>query len=201
MPNFTLWQIFCSRTRAFRTEKSGAAAVEFAITVIPFIAFLFMIFEVGLYFSSQQALDYATRSAARQVMTGSVQAQGLSASQFKTTLLCPALRMPLPCNSITVSLYKIAKDSDPTAGTGIYAFIDQSVPSLNPPNLDVSKGTYCAGAPGDYIFVDVAYKFMTLIDISKLVGGGAMTALILRSTAFIANEPYSAASGSTGAGC
>ena len=188
--------------RNWAADRGGAAAVEFALTIIPFLMLLFFICQVGLYFFSQQALDYATRLAARQVMIGSVQAQGLSASQFKTGLLCPALKMPLDCSKITVSLSLVAKTSNTTADTGIYAFMQQSVPSLNPANLDASKGSFCAGAPGDYIFIDVAYKFPIFVDVSKLAGSSnAMNPMVLRSTAFVANEPYQAASGSTGTGC
>ncbi|NEU15001.1 pilus assembly protein [Methylobacterium sp. BTF04] len=187
----------------FIYDKSGAAAVEFALTAIPFLGFIFVIIQVGLYFFSQQSLDYATRLAARQIMTGYVQAKSLTADQLRSSIICPALSINISCNNITVAVNIVPKTSNSTSGTGIYAYINQSVPSLKPANLDASKGTFCTGSPGDYIFIDVAYNFSGFLDLIPIIAGPLISRdiMVLRSTAFIANEPFQSAAGSTQSGC
>ena len=53
-------------------ERSGLAAVEFAV-LLPMFAFLiFMISQVGLYFYFSTTLYYVTDAATRQILTGGV---------------------------------------------------------------------------------------------------------------------------------
>ncbi|WP_132252434.1 TadE/TadG family type IV pilus assembly protein [Methylobacterium segetis] len=183
-------------------DGAGSAAVEFALTAVPFLGFVFVIFQVALYHFALQSLDSATRTAARLVMTGNVQAKSISASQFRTQLLCPALRVPIDCSKITVSISKIAKVSSAQSGSGIYAFIDQTLPALRPVNLDPNKSVYCLGGPGDYLFIDVAYSFLSFGRFVQAYFGESLgEALILRSTTFVYNEPFQVSSGSAQAGC
>ena len=176
-------------------DVSGAAAVEFAMTVVPFLGFIFAILQVALYHFALQALDAATRTASRQIMTGTVQARALSADDFKTTLLCPALKMPLACGKIVVSITKVS--SAPTA-PNVAPFIQASIPDLVPVNLDGSKSTFCPGVSGDYLFIDVAYSLLNVGSfIQKIVGSPFKDAMILRSTNFIYNEPFQSATGSS----
>ena len=191
-----------SKARFFY-DRSGAAAVEFALTAVPFLGFIFAIIQVGLYFFSQQSLDYATRLAARQVMTGNVQAKSLTADQLRSSIICPALSINISCNNITVAINVVPKVSNSTSGTGIYAYINKAVPSLKAPNLDINKGVFCTGNPGDYIYIDVAYNFSGFLDLMPIIAGPLISRdiMILRSTAFIANEPFQSAAGSTQNGC
>ena len=76
--------------RRFRSDRSGATAVEFAMVSVPFFGLLFAIFETAFVFLAQEGLDAATTAAARQLMTG--QAQNIStittAAQFANSLIC-----------------------------------------------------------------------------------------------------------------
>ncbi|MGU3539241.1 TadE/TadG family type IV pilus assembly protein [Methylobacterium sp. A54F] len=187
---------------AFARAEGGAAAVEFALTAVPFLGFVFVILQVALYHFAQQALDHATRSASRLVMTGAAQAQALSADQFRTTMLCPNLRMPLACSSITVSVTTVARAGEGLSAAKIYPFIQQGVPALAAVNLDPQKTSYCLGGPGDILFIDVAYSFMNVGGfLQRALGGAAAGAMVLRSTNLITNEPFSIATGSAQAGC
>ena len=183
------------RAGAALSDERGAAAVEFAMTVVPFLGFVFAILHVALYHFALQSLDAATRTASRQVMTGAVQSQGLTADQFRTTLLCPALRIPLSCANIVVSITKV---SSAPAAPNIAPFIRSSIPALVPVNLDSSKSTYCLGVSGDYLFIDVSYSFINIgAFIQSVFGDVVKNSVVLRSTNFIYNEPFQSATGSS----
>lgn len=175
-------------------SRSGSAAVEFALIVGPLLLFIIGILNVALYFFAAQALDQGTRLAARRILTGDVMAQGLTAAKFKTDVLCPALTFPLPCADITVSVSRVAAKSSASLKTGIYAFIDPTLPDLFPPNLSVDKGAFCTGVPGDYVFVDVAYKHPLFAVLGDLIFGpnNPGKAIVLRATYFLTNEPFAA---------
>src|SRR5580704_1953905 len=66
----------------FARQQDGAAAVEFALIAVPFIALTFAILETALVFFAGQTLETAASEAGRLVMTG--QAASFSQSDFKT---------------------------------------------------------------------------------------------------------------------
>jgi Flp pilus assembly pilin Flp len=68
--------------RRFARHQDGAAAVEFALVAVPFLALLFAILETALVFFAGQTLEAAVTDAGRLIMTG--QAQGFSQADFKT---------------------------------------------------------------------------------------------------------------------
>ncbi|WP_336485859.1 TadE/TadG family type IV pilus assembly protein [Methylobacterium nigriterrae] len=192
------------RLRAIRAfgDEAGSAAVEFALTSVPFLGFVLAIFQVALYHFAAQSLDDATRTASRSIMTGGVQAQALTVDQFRANLLCPALKMPLDCARVGVSISKVGKRGSAQNAPDIDPYIDASVPALKPANLDPNQRVYCLGGPGDFLFVDVTYSFLNVGGfIQSITGAVAGNAVTLRSTNLVANEPFQVASGSTQAGC
>lgn len=62
-----------SRLRRFRRNETGAAAVEFALVAVPFLALVFAIIETALAFWSMTALDTAVADASRRIYTGQFQ--------------------------------------------------------------------------------------------------------------------------------
>ena len=72
--------------RRFARRKDGAAAVEFAIVAFPFFALMFAIIETALVFLAQQTLETVTTNAARLILTGQAQAQGLTQTTFKNAV-------------------------------------------------------------------------------------------------------------------
>lgn len=179
--------------RRFIGDRSGTSAIEFALLAAPFFGFLLFIMQVGLFHFSQQSLDFATRKAARQIMTGSLPAAARSLSGFKTTLICPNMLWKGSCDALIVNAYKVAKTSDSAAGTGIYQFVNAKTKTLVGPATDPTQMSFCLGGPGDYIFLDIAYPFPDFTG-GLFSAGGSM--FQLRSTSFIYNEPF-AGGGST----
>ena len=59
--------------RRFARQQDGAAAVEFALVAVPFLALLFAILETALVFFAGQTLEAAAADSARLIMTGQAQ--------------------------------------------------------------------------------------------------------------------------------
>ena len=187
--------------RILRAE-AGSVAVEFASAVVPLLAFVFAILQVALYHFALQSLDAATRSASREIMLGRAHAKAPTVDQFRTALLCPALQMPLDCAKVTVSVTPVPKISPNAPAPAITAFLKPEIPALLPVNLDPLKSTYCLGAPGDFLFIDVAYSYAPLGTLLQQIFGGAIRdAMILRSTNFIYAEPPQGSSANAPSGC
>src|SRR5262249_32920530 len=80
----------------FRRHAGGSTAVEFGLIAIPFVALMFAIAETGLLYFADQTLETAVANTARLVRTGQVQAQGLSATDFKQKI-CDQVAPLLSC--------------------------------------------------------------------------------------------------------
>src|ERR1700690_1807777 len=72
--------------RRFVRHQDGAAAVEFALVALPFLALLFAILETALVFFAGQTLEAAAANSARLIMTGQAQSAGYAQADFKTAV-------------------------------------------------------------------------------------------------------------------
>lgn len=66
----------------FKRERSGSAAIEFAVLALPFVALLFAITELGMIYMIDTSLSYATISEARKIRTCQLPPT-TTAAQFK----------------------------------------------------------------------------------------------------------------------
>ena len=71
-----------------RRDENGFTAVEFALVATPFLALLFGIIAVGLYFFVQFSLENAVEQASRMIRTGQAQTREppMTTAQFKTEI-------------------------------------------------------------------------------------------------------------------
>ena len=69
-----------------RRDDSGATAIEFAMVSMPFLALLFGIIAVGLFFFTTFSLENAIEQASRPLRTGEAQTAGMTKDQFKTNV-------------------------------------------------------------------------------------------------------------------
>src|ERR1700722_5003563 len=65
---------------AFARRRNGGVTEEFAALVPLFIGLIFTIAQIGLYFYYSASLYYVTHAAARQILTGGVANQNLTAA-------------------------------------------------------------------------------------------------------------------------
>ncbi len=159
--------------------RRGSTAVEFALIAVPFLALLLAICETGLVFLAQEELQTATSQAARLIMTGQAQKQGIGASQFQQDV-CANVAAMLTCAGIYVNVQKFSSF--------------QGITPLNPlQNGSISSSTmnFQVGGPGDIILVQTFYAWPVLpgllgLNLSNMNGNS----LLLIGTAVFRNEPY-----------
>jgi Flp pilus assembly protein TadG len=174
------WSLF-KRGRRFGRSEDGAAAIEFAIVLVPFLALLFAIMETAIVFFAGQVLETAVADSARLIMTGQAQTQGFNKSQFKDAV-CARVHGLFDCAggiSIDVKTYQNFSNvnmASPIDSNG--KFVD-------------SNFSYQPGGPGDIVVVRMFYKwpvYLSLLgfNMADLAGGQRL----LVGTAAFRNEPY-----------
>jgi Flp pilus assembly protein TadG len=84
--------------RRYRGAADGVTAIEFALVGGPFIWLLCVVFETGIMLFAEYRIENGTAQAGRLIRTGQVQAEGMSASKFKS-IVCDKLTGFLDCAS------------------------------------------------------------------------------------------------------
>ncbi|MEQ1618217.1 MAG: TadE/TadG family type IV pilus assembly protein [Terricaulis sp.] len=167
----------------FAAEKRGAAAVEFAIVLLPFTLLTIGVAEVGLVGYSQSALDFAVNETARQIRTGQAQQGGLNQTQIKD-MLCDEMGN-LIFIDCTADMFMDVQRFD--------SFVEAATvasPMQNDEFVTSSFG-YDPGAPSDIVVVRAFFRWRPLTpafrDLFKNVANGDR---IIASTMMFRNEPY-----------
>jgi Flp pilus assembly protein TadG len=154
------------------TDRRAATAVEFALVCAPFTIFLLAVLGVALQFYLQQALDYATQAAVRQVQLGHLSA-GYTEADFVNKVFCPAFADFQVCVNLTVDLRPVTNYEDLASATGA-------------PNSATTTGVFCPGAPGQLMYAHVVYLAPSIG--GTLLGGSSGGTSVIVSNAAFANE-------------
>jgi len=171
---------FRTLLRRFRRNGRGSAVVEFALVAPVFFALLFAIIETALLFFASQVLETITQNSARMIVTGQVQTQAYTATQFKT-YVCGQIPALFNCGSLYVDVESYSSFSSITLSSQIDAngnFINNNM-------------QYSPGGPGDIVVVRLFYPWQLFVtglgyNISNLSGSQRL----LVATAAFQNEPY-----------
>ncbi len=171
--------------RRFLKQQDGAAAVEFAMVVTPFLALTFAIIESAMVFFAGQSLEAATASAARLILTGQAQTAGYSAADFKTQV-CSRVAGLFDCSN---GVYVDVKTYNNFSSVS-------STPPVSGGQLNTSNMTYTPGGPGCIVKVSIYYQwpiYVSLLgnNLSNLNGNKRL----LVATSVFRNEPYGGAGG------
>lgn len=156
-------------------DETGAAAVEFSILVVPFLALIVCILELSVDYYLRAQLDHAVHKAAQKVRNGEVQAQQMSASAFKAELLCPDLPM-VDCSSVLLNARTITHYKD---------WLGWAPLTVDPANI-----AWCPGGAKDGVLIQVAYPAPA---ISMIWAGDRSSADGVRyfvSSAAFRNSPF-----------
>ncbi len=181
---------FATRRKSFRCvgalrqvlrREDGAAAIEFGLVAVPFLAMVFAIIETSLVFFAGQVLETATADSARLIMTGQAQTQGFDQTAFRNAV-CANVHGLFNCNS------------------GVYVDVRtySSFANVNSPNPINANGTlnnnftYQPGTPGDIVVVRLMYQWPVYVSLLGLNGLSNMSGSnrLLVATAAFRNEPY-----------
>ena len=169
--------------RKFVRRNDGAAMIEFAIVVVPFLALLFAIIETALVFFASQVLETAVADSARLIMTGQAQTQNLNATTFKTQVCARIFGLFDCANGIKIDVRTYAS----------FANASTAKPIGTDGNIDTSNFGFQPGQPGDIVVVRMVYQWPTFVrtfglNVSDLANGNRL----VMATAAFRNEPYGA---------
>lgn len=168
--------------RRFASQEDGAAAVEFALVAVPFLALLFAILETALVFFAGQTLEAAVADASRLIMTGQ--------AQTATTPLTQATFKQAVCDRLAGGMFDCAGISVDVKNYSDFTSISNASPVVNG-QLDTTKMGYSPGGPGCIEVVSVYYQwpiYVSLLD-SNLANVGGSNRLLVATSVF-RNEPY-----------
>jgi Flp pilus assembly protein TadG len=168
----------------FLRDRRAGAAVDFALTLFPFLMVLLVMINSALILLAGQVLQTAATSAGRLVLTGQAQTANYTAAQFKNNV-CASLTVMFNCAS---NLYI---DVESTS-TSSFSNISLANPTNANGTLNTSGFGYSMGNPGDLVIVRLIYQWP--IAASGLVGAVmnpiSPTNYTLVATVAFRNEPY-----------
>jgi len=167
--------------RRFARQQEGAAAIEFALVALPFLALTFAIIETALVFFAGQTLESAVSNAGRLIMTGQAQNGGFSQSDFKTAV----------CSDLSGGLFDCANGVYVNVTTYASFSAVNNTPPVTNGQLDTTNLAYTPGGPNCIVSVQLFYKwpiYVSLLgdNLSNLSGNYRL----LVATSVFRNEPY-----------
>jgi Flp pilus assembly protein TadG len=171
----SLRDVFCR----FRRNRTGSAAVEFALVAPVFFALLFAIIETGIIFFAGQVLETITQDSARMILTGQAQTAAYTQAQFQT-YVCSQIPALFTCSNLSIDVESYSSFSSVT----INSQIDNNKNFVN--NMQ-----YSPGGPGDIVVVRLFYPWPQIVtglgyNVTNLSGNKRL----LVATAAFRNEPY-----------
>lgn len=166
----------------FFCNVEGMAAVEFGIVAMPFFAIIFAVLQVGVVVFAQQELESGVEQAARLVLTGQVQQQGLTQAQFQTQV-CASLPVLFKCSNVMVDLQSVTA----------FSSANTSMPTLtyNAQGNVTNVWKFAPGVPGTIEVLRVMYQWPTfLVPLYLKLATQSNGARLLMATAVFQNEPF-----------
>ena len=185
----------------FIKNVGAGSAQEFALLLPAFTGLVFMIAQISLYFYYSTSLYYVTDKATRQILTGGVANQNLTAAQFRTNVLCPLLSGMMSCNNIITNI-QVVPD---TSGGASYWYsltnyqvnpaspLGYTVSALNNPPMNNNQTSFCIGAPGSIVAAQIYYA-MPVLGIPAMLGASTFngqSVIFISATSVFKNEPFS----------
>ncbi|ODN70911.1 TadE/TadG family type IV pilus assembly protein [Methylobrevis pamukkalensis] len=165
----------------FRRDRTGAAAIEFAIVAVPFLVLLFAIIETSVIHFASGILDTATSTAARDIRTGRAKQDNWTTSSFKQEV-CNGLSGMFDCEG------RLYVDVKSYSG---FAAADLSSPLNDDRELDDDDFGYTSGDRGEIIVVRTFYRWPVIFDFFSLsLADMANGDRLLGSVVTFRNEPF-----------
>ena len=181
-------------------DRRGVAAVEFAFVVLPMLMTICAIIEVGYCYFVSSTLDRATYIARAPCRPERCPPPGSTAQQLITQFSVPAVAGVLTCSNIVVNMTIVPPGESPSA---YYGYVNAAQSNLNLPPTSNAAATFCPGAAGQYIALQVIYPTQLLTGVftartATTVVNGKNSYWMTNTAAFM-NEPFVGAA--TYAGC
>lgn len=129
----------------FKKDKSGVAAVEFALVAAPFFAILFATMEIAAIFWANGVLIEAVNQPSRDILVG--HAQGATVENFRKAV-CDKAKFMMDCDKLIIDV----QTYESFAKIKTSLVIDPDTGKPIPPKFDTGKG-------GDIVVVRVGYPW------------------------------------------
>ena len=166
--------------RRFSRHNRGAAAIEFALVVIPFIAMLFAIIETAIVFFATQVLETAVADSARLILTGQAQNGGFNQASFKNAV-CARIGGLFNCSS---GIYVDVRTFSDFQSVSMTSPVDSSGNMVN-------NFVYQPGTAGQIVVVRLFYQWPIYMQIwNPLITNMSGNKRLLVATAAFRNEPF-----------
>ena len=179
---------------AFLLEKeSGAAALEFGLVALPFLALLGALVQTAFTMWASQNLDFTLQKVARPIFTGAFQTANSGQTDSAALLgllktsMCGSSTAPkstvFDCNNVKIDVSSGASFSTLAPATPLNA-------STKDWNTSFGTNYYCA-PPNSIVIVSVAVKFPVFFSLlSPGIVSFADGSHLLQSTTVFRTEPY-----------
>jgi Flp pilus assembly protein TadG len=178
--------------RRFARRQEGAAAIEFAIVALPFLALILGTMETALVFFADQTLETMVQTGARLIMTGQAQNNGWNGVAAFKNQFCPAGQSVglFNCDQIFVNVQSYG-----TFG----AISSVPAPPTNNGVLDPTKQVYQPGTSCNIVIVQLYYQWPIIVTFMGFnhLANFSNSSRLLTATAAFRNEPF----GGTGVTC
>lgn len=177
--------------RRYVRNRDGATAIEFALVFTPFLALVFGIIGVSLFYFTETILDQALNAATRQIRTGQNHATPsgeLTVGKLKTQI-CDRSAGLIKCDKLTVVISNKAAWSDFTSLPSCTDANSTVVPSNYQDSESVATG---AGGRERVVLVLACYPWELLASVPYIglgnVNGGSSQ--LIQALAAFKSEPY-----------
>ncbi|WP_306117385.1 MULTISPECIES: TadE/TadG family type IV pilus assembly protein [unclassified Roseitalea] len=175
-------QGFISRLRAWRGDRRGATAIEFAILALPFFLLTFAVLETTISFTVEQVMSNTTDQLARQVRTGQLDPATVDEDAFRE-LICERMEVFVPqgCPGLSFDLQNYAS----------FANVPRAIPFSAPGVIDTSDFGYDPGGTGTINNLRIIYEWPVITNIMKSrIAGLEGGRVLLYATTTWQNEPF-----------
>jgi Flp pilus assembly protein TadG len=163
-----LWRLLAApifrKAVNIRRDTAGVTSLEYALIGFPFFGLVFATFQLGLWYFLTCSVDLGVYHAARQLMTGQIQALGstdnaLTPQTFTTGILCPLMPSFTSCSTSNVNV-GLSVVSDFTQLVKVTPVTIPGPPTItyNQLTLKPLPQTYCTPKQGDVVYIQVQYK-------------------------------------------
>lgn len=171
-----------AKFRAWLEDKSGIAAVEFALIATPFFFLIFGLLEVCVLFIMSAILDHGLIEASRSIRTGQLQEGGFTQVAFKTAI-CTELYDLMDCDS---KLRLDVKTFDSFSLATNPNVIDPDTGEVNDSDFEFDPGD-----ANDIVVVRAFYEWDLIIPImSAPLANMSDSRRLLQATVVFRNEPF-----------
>jgi Flp pilus assembly protein TadG len=165
---------------AFKKNRDGATAVEFALIAGPFFFFLLALIEIAAVFFAETVIENAVLESARLIRTGQLQGGGGDAASFRTEV-CDRIEVIANCDQM---VFEVAVFED-------FDGINPTPPTNEDGSLNGGNMGFDPGDAGDIVMVRVYYAYpLILPNMFGSIGNLPDNQRLIMSATVFRNEPF-----------